>query len=384
MNEFSYSIRKSGLPQGLTAMRRNVAKALAAGLIFTCVWPTGHGFAQEPTSRKTTRLGFHAPRSGSLIVEVTDEARLREVRLLSFLDAKSLRLEAALKQLLDRNRDGRIDEQEWQDRWSALLAADLDQDELIVPLEISPSLVSDTTAGPQGASKTAFDLDTAEGLEAFRSQPVGMDLSATQLHPDVRVAVVREALRRVTVAARQPDVQVREFDRGRQFQITRDDLVIDVWPTLTLSPATATTPETPPGAGDPIAIQVRPGRRGAFEWFDTNRDGSLGRREILAAELPPEFTRADRKTADTVSFTLQIGPAESLRRTSVPLVAEEPPTATGVAPAWFTAMDRNRDGEVSLDEFLGGDSLFRSADFDQDGHLSAEEAGQLVPLDRPR
>lgn len=384
MRQFSHSNRQRVFARGLAAVRRHVATALVVGLVFSGGGPARNARADEPAARKTALLGFHGPKSGALIVEVADETSLGEVRPLSFSDARSSRLEAALKQLLDRNRDGRVDDAEWEARWSALLAADLDQDETLVPLEVAPSLLSDSTSAPPGATKRAFDLETAEGLEAFRSGALKSEPAAIPLKPAVRLTVVREAIPRVTVTPLDPHVEVREFDHGGRFQVTCDDLVIDFWPTLTPPAATTVIPEMLLDAATSMAVQVRPGRRGAFEWFDANRDGLLNRREILAAERPLEFSQADKEQAATVSFTLQIGPAESLRRTSVPLAADEPPPSVGVGPAWFTAMDRNRDGEVSPDEFLGGDPLFRSGDLDQDGRLSAEEARQLAPLDSPR
>ena len=48
--------------------------------------------------------------------------------------------------------------------------------------------------------------------------------------------------------------------------------------------------------------------------------------------------------------------------------------ATPSVPEWFTKMDRNGDGEVSLHEFVGPIELFRKLDRDGDGLIGAAEA----------
>ena len=43
-------------------------------------------------------------------------------------------------------------------------------------------------------------------------------------------------------------------------------------------------------------------------------------------------------------------------------------------PAWFAAMDRNTDGDVSQREFMGPIALFSAMDADEDGLISPDEA----------
>jgi hypothetical protein len=52
-------------------------------------------------------------------------------------------------------------------------------------------------------------------------------------------------------------------------------------------------------------------------------------------------------------------------------------------PAWFRAMDRNGDGDVSRREWLGTAEEFRRLDKDGDGLISAKEA-EAAERDAPR
>jgi Ca2+-binding EF-hand superfamily protein len=120
---------------------------------------------------------------------------------------------------------------------------------------------------------------------------------------------------------------------------------------------------------------------GLFELLDRNGDGRLSPRELVeAVAVLKSFAGPDG----------MIGPKDLVRQfrvrvavESIPIgvlaqpvrtpASDEPAVPSGI-PAWFTKMDRNGDGDVSLREFVGPIELFRKLDRNGDGLISAEEA----------
>ncbi len=96
---------------------------------------------------------------------------------------------------------------------------------------------------------------------------------------------------------------------------------------------------------------------------DRDDDGFLGGAE-MSYNMTLELSRGGPRAAQNVVIGLR-GPVE-------PQVKVE-----RQGPAWFLKMDRNRDGDVSLLEFLGSRRTFAELDKDADGLLSAEEAAAL-------
>jgi Ca2+-binding EF-hand superfamily protein len=134
-----------------------------------------------------------------------------------------------------------------------------------------------------------------------------------------------------------------------------------------------------PLAGCRVKITFVERGGGLFELLDRNGDGQLSPRELAdaAAVLKP-FAGPDGKVGpNDLPRQLEIYSAVS----SVPVLPPPPvprmaaPTLVRPsAPAWFTQMDRNGDGDVSLREFLGPIELFRKLDRDGDGLISPAEA----------
>ncbi|MBY0514784.1 MAG: hypothetical protein K2P78_12825, partial [Gemmataceae bacterium] len=109
---------------------------------------------------------------------------------------------------------------------------------------------------------------------------------------------------------------------------------------------------------------------GLFEFLDADHDGSLSVRELRA--VWSRLTKAGcvtEKGFDRAKLPRHLLAAVSHGH---PQAAIGKPVRTG--PAWFLAMDRNGDGDVSAKEWVGDIDVFGKLDADGDGLLSVAEA----------
>jgi len=286
----------------------------------------------------------------------------------------------------DKNRDGRLDEREAAD-W---LADPTPQFELDVALP-KKSLQSPAVVVRHGTK--AMDAEgvsmrqAADGVVVLQIGQVPIQLRAAESppRPVSRTAYHKSLFKRAdrdnndyldanelasTDQGLGPD-EFKAIDRDHNGMIFENewlafmalhDILAEHRITLTLS-----TPAT-----DPVTQ------------FDSNGDGRLSRSELiraLATIKSWDVNHDGRISADEIptrfegTFHLGTLPKQASRRAMSEMRPPAAPPST--APAWFQKMDRNRDGEVSLREFLGPLSVFRRLDANHDGYLDADEARSL-------
>lgn len=133
-----------------------------------------------------------------------------------------------------------------------------------------------------------------------------------------------------------------------------------------------------------VSIQVTDQGRSLFSVLDTNGDGNLSMREMRSAwERMKPLCKTDKGflVAD-LPRTMQMVVGHGDAYFSGGFIAAPtgygmtatPAMYRGPAPAWFTKMDRNGDGDLSPREWLGTEEEFAAMDTDKDGLISAAEA----------
>ncbi len=119
-----------------------------------------------------------------------------------------------------------------------------------------------------------------------------------------------------------------------------------------------------------ILLTVLDHGEGLFELLDGNHDGSLSVRELRQswAELQNAGCIADGR------FDRSRLPRHLLATISHGHPLSLIGRSACEAPAWFLAMDRNGDGDLSRGEFTGSAEVFNRLDTDRDGLVSPAEA----------
>lgn len=125
-------------------------------------------------------------------------------------------------------------------------------------------------------------------------------------------------------------------------------------------------------AAGQVMFTLLDGGQGLFELLDANHDGALSVRELKTAH----DTVAEAGALHGNMLDLQKLPRTFLLTASRGYPQSVLGTIERTGPAWFLAMDRNRDGEVSQREFTGPPTAFTRLDADGDDRISATEAAK--------
>jgi Ca2+-binding EF-hand superfamily protein len=119
--------------------------------------------------------------------------------------------------------------------------------------------------------------------------------------------------------------------------------------------------------------------RSLLEVLDADGDRRLGVRELRQARRL--LTPLDRDGDGTINqnevphhYRLAVGRGPARRVLAIELYDTPDSPDRKAGPLWFEKMDRNRDGDVSLREFLGTRDQFRRLDADNDGLIDPREA----------
>ena len=146
--------------------------------------------------------------------------------------------------------------------------------------------------------------------------------------------------------------------------------------------------------GKPIAAMWAAKLRGAFDYFDRDKDGFLDAKEVQnifsdtgmtqmlqngfyqpTPQDRPSVDRLDKDGDGKISFAEYVAyyhRSTGLVFRTQPLIAENP-TRTAVTEAIFKLMDRNKDGKLTRDEVKAIEHFLATRDTDEDECLSQVE-----------
>ncbi len=120
---------------------------------------------------------------------------------------------------------------------------------------------------------------------------------------------------------------------------------------------------------------------GIFQMLDRNSDGRISIRELRGCEQSLlKHSSADQsidgdKQGSSYRIEFQRGGVDLFGRVDRPQAQATPAVLSfGSGPVWFQRMDRNSDGDLVWDEFLGPRDVFHELDTDGDNLVDTQEA----------
>lgn len=317
-------------------------------------------------------------------------------------DAREPLLPRRLLAKYDRNRDRQLDagELNWTDERIAALDADgdrrLNADELKALSEAKPDvdLSADLRSAEAGGGVIGVEgaqgrrLDAAGRADYAKIAFASAVVTFTHRNLDPIASAIENAMRQFNqldadangYLSRDETAERVRFERGL-FELMDADGDEKVFADEMKDYVRA--------RGEPAAttcrVNVYDTGHGFFMALDANADGRISVRELRQA--PAALAKLDRDRRPGISekepvrhFHMEFvrgsyqlfGPSEQLVA-QTPAFQQRRPTG----PIWFQRMDRNNDGDLTWNEFLGPREVFHDLDGDADGLVDPKEAEKV-------
>lgn len=366
---------------------------------------------QDESSSGTSTLGRLAHYAEAIGTELTADEIHRWLNRwvtgpeLVFLNRRTQAFRAFQKpafRVLDRDRDRLLSANELDGAAASLRACDLNRDNVVTNLEVQAAArASVESLTPPIGRPCLFSLDEPKAtnpdvrlLKAIASEDKQLARGLTErLKVNLLETQTGESTSNFTTAEADLNLEVL-FDRAKPDQSRFR--VVSVAPQLEATVEVATDfsqtisvrlPQTrillsaSQESGDQVFMGAVHDGYPLLPELDPNDDGRLTVRElrtvreaILRFDGNADGDVAEAELPATLRFHVSLGPLvhEELAELRKMTTSEQPTTAP--APAWFTRMDTNADGDLGRDEFPGTDRQFNQLDSDRDRLISLAEA----------